>query len=158
MKVYTKVRRREAIARGKEVVGVKWIDINKGDSTNEDYRSRLVAQQFHSKPGEGKEKVEDLFAATPPAKVLKLLLDRVASARSRRGAKRRCIMSINIKRAYFFAPARTDVYVELPPEDKTEEGWESSEEDDDDPPLSSSRGRPLVPGARGGRAPRASHP
>ena len=45
MKVYKKVPisqcRQET---GREPIGVRWVDINKGDSTNPNYRSRLVAQ------------------------------------------------------------------------------------------------------------------
>ena len=45
---------------GKAPVGTRWIDINKGDEVNPDYRSRLVAQEIND------SKREDLFAATPP--------------------------------------------------------------------------------------------
>ena len=52
---------------GKAPIGTRWIDINKGDSTKTNYRSRLVAKEF---------KVDvrpDLFAATPPTECLRLL-------------------------------------------------------------------------------------
>ena len=42
-------------------VGVRWVDVNKGDDTNPDYRSRLVAQKLKRT-----SIVEDLLAATPP--------------------------------------------------------------------------------------------
>lgn len=45
---------------GKEPIGTRWVDINKGDEDNSDYRSRLVAQEIKQ------DKREDLFAATPP--------------------------------------------------------------------------------------------
>ena len=45
---------------GKKPIGTRWIDINKGDEVNPEYRSRLVAQEIKM------DKREDLFAATPP--------------------------------------------------------------------------------------------
>ena len=54
-------------ATGKSPIWTRWIDINKGDATKVNYRSRLVAKEF---------KVDvrpDLFAATPPTECLRLL-------------------------------------------------------------------------------------
>ena len=50
---------------GKAPVKVRWIDINKGDSENPDYRSRLVAKEIK------KDNRDDLFAATPPLEALR---------------------------------------------------------------------------------------
>ena len=44
MRVYEKVPRSWAWRAGKKVIGVRWIDVNKGDSINPKYRSRLVAK------------------------------------------------------------------------------------------------------------------
>ena len=52
---------------GKAPVGVRWVDINKGDVLNPDYRSRLVAKEIK------RDKREDLFAATPPLEANKML-------------------------------------------------------------------------------------
>ena len=52
---------------GKQPIGTRWIDVNKGDSLKPNYRSRLVAKEY---------KVDvrpDLFAATPPTECLRLL-------------------------------------------------------------------------------------
>ena len=54
---------------GKKPIGVRWVDINKGDALNPEYRPRLVAKDF--KRG---AKRDDLFAGTPPLETLKLLL------------------------------------------------------------------------------------
>ncbi len=48
-------------------IKVRWIDINKGDTENPEYRSRLVAKEIK------KDSREDLFAATPPLEALKIL-------------------------------------------------------------------------------------
>ena len=61
MNLYTKVPTKQWAERiGKQPIGVRWIDINKGDSKNPNYRSRLVAREINT------YKRDDLFAATPP--------------------------------------------------------------------------------------------
>ena len=67
-KVYDKVPLQECHDEtGKDPIGVRWLDINKGDEYNKDYRSRLVAQEIK------KDKREDLFAPAPPLEATKLL-------------------------------------------------------------------------------------
>jgi len=67
--VYEKVPLAQCWSRtGKKPIGVRWVDINKGDIRNPKYRSRLVAMEFKC------DKREDLFAATPPVEAKKLLL------------------------------------------------------------------------------------
>ena len=59
--VYSKVPITDCWAStGKAPLGTRWIDINKGDDENEEYRSRLVAKEIKM------NRREDLFAATPP--------------------------------------------------------------------------------------------
>ena len=53
---------------GKGPLGLKWIDINKGDDEFEQYKSRLVAKEIKF------DKREDLFAPTPPLESIKILL------------------------------------------------------------------------------------
>ena len=40
--VYTKVQRKEAPDGGHKVISTRWLDVNKGDAVNPDYRARLV--------------------------------------------------------------------------------------------------------------------
>jgi hypothetical protein len=47
-------------ATGKAPIGVRWVDVNKGDKIHPEYRSRLVAKEIKI------DKREDLVAATPP--------------------------------------------------------------------------------------------
>ena len=58
---------------GKDPIGTRWIDINKGDEMNPEYRSRLVAQEIKT------DTREDLFAATPPLEAKKMLFSPAAS-------------------------------------------------------------------------------
>ena len=58
--VYQKVPIAKCIERtGRRPIGTRWVDINKGDDENPNYRSRIVAQEFNN------HKRDDLFAATP---------------------------------------------------------------------------------------------
>ena len=60
--VYRKVPIQECWdVTGKNPITVRWLDINKCDKENRDYRSRLVAQEIK------RDKREDLFAATSPS-------------------------------------------------------------------------------------------
>ena len=77
--VYRKVPIKECHDKtGKEPIGTRWVDINKGDEATPEYRSRLVAQELNQ------EKRDDIFAATPPLEVLRLMLSILASTRARK--------------------------------------------------------------------------
>eukprot|EP00974_Lingulodinium_polyedra_P077843 7535890-Lingulodinium_polyedra.AAC.1 len=75
-KVWRRTKRSEAQRLGYKVVRTRWIDINKGDTANPNYRSRLVAKEFNNGEEDG------LFASTPPLGALRLLISQVASRRS----------------------------------------------------------------------------
>ena len=50
--VYSKVPISEAwLITGKGPIGTRWVDVNKGDDSNPDYRSRLVAQEINDAKG-----------------------------------------------------------------------------------------------------------
>ena len=59
--VYKKVPISQCLQEtGQEPIGTRWVDVNKGDDLNIDYRSRLVAQELKRLSW-----ADDLFAATP---------------------------------------------------------------------------------------------
>ena len=60
MQVYTRVPRAMQRMKGGKIIGVRWVDVNKGDSETPDYRSRLVGQEFKT------SKNDELYASTPP--------------------------------------------------------------------------------------------
>ena len=110
MMVWRKVRREECLAAtGKPPIKLRWVDINKGDELNPKYRSRIVAKEIRT------DNRPELFAATPPLEFIKYLVSRCAS-RQRRARPSR-LMIQDISKAYFFAPATRDIFIELPPED-----------------------------------------
>ena len=117
--MYTKVPISECVrVAGKRPIGSKWIDINKGDVSNPNYRSRLVAKEIKRGPS------DDMFAATPPLEAKKSLFSMAMTqfARGRaqgiKGTQK--MLFVDVRRAYFYAPARRPVYVTLPDEDAEE--------------------------------------
>ena len=107
MKVYDKVPKDRCWKEtGKAPIGVRWVDINKGDTITPNYRSRLVAMEFKT------DERPEWYAATPPSECLKILISKMASD------KRRKMLYADVSRAYFYAPAARPVYVEIPEEDR----------------------------------------
>ena len=82
--------------------------VNKCDNDSPNVRCRIVAKDFSI------DKRPDLFAATPPLEYLRYLVSRCAS--SQLGPNKTKLMLQDVKKAYFYAPATRDVYVELQPE------------------------------------------
>ena len=106
---------------GKPPITVRWVDVNKGDDTNPNIRSRLVARQIRQ-PGE-----EAIFAPTPPLESLRTILflaatnvqGRAPHVHDPRSERRIQISAIDISRAYFNASIEDGAgptYVMLPPE------------------------------------------
>ena len=91
---------------GSKLITTKWVDTNKGTPEEPNYRSRLVGGEIKT------DDRPDLFAATPPLESLKYVLSLCASTRSHR------ILSIDVKRAYFYAPAKRALFIVLPAEDR----------------------------------------
>ena len=96
------------VAGGKPTKVMWWVDVNKGDTESPNVRSRIVAKDFKvdARP--------ELFAATPPFEYVRYLVPRCAS--SQRGPQKNKLMVQDAKKAYLYAPATRDVYVDLPPE------------------------------------------
>ena len=116
--VYVKVPITECIEKtGRKPIATRWVDINKGDDVNPNYRSRIVAQEFND------HKRDDLFAATPPLEAVKMLLSSAVtegigySVNKMKGMK---IEFIDVRRAYYHADAVREVYIALPQGDEEE--------------------------------------
>ena len=112
----------EAMARtGKKPISVRWLDTNKGDDEECNYRSRLVAREIR-KHGEN-----PIFAPTPPLESLRTIVSLAATSipgecehvRDPHSEHRTQISFIDISRAYFCAETDPNdpTYVELPKED-----------------------------------------
>ena len=92
-----------------KIIGVRWVDVNKGDSQDPEYRSRLVGREFNV----GKD--DALYAATPPLEALRLIISHAATYSD--GGPQRVIMINDVRRAYVYANITRGVYIELPKED-----------------------------------------
>ena len=104
--MWRKVPRTEALRlQGKAPITVKWIDVNKGDDDNPNYRSRLVAREVR-KPWEA-----SIFAPTPPLEALRTIISLAATEikgvvthdRRPNSIRRTQVSVVDISRAYFNA-------------------------------------------------------
>ena len=99
---------------GRGPIGTRWVDVNKGDALHPDYRNRLVAQELKKhNPG------VDMFAAMPPLELKKVLFSLAVSSQHKSGKPYK-LGFIDVKKAYLYAMATREVFVNLPPEVGTE--------------------------------------
>ena len=69
--VWTKVPRQRSYDRiGKAPISVRWVDVNKGDEYEPNYRSRLVARQLKATDFSG----TSYFAPAPPLEALRTVI------------------------------------------------------------------------------------
>jgi hypothetical protein len=116
-----KIVPRSELGPGTTIVKGRWVDVNKGDEQNPNYRSRYVAKEF--KRGSKSSLAAEFFAAMPPLSCSKFLLILAAAERFPdefgnliRPEKPLCVSFIDVKRAHFMSPVRRAIAVELPPE------------------------------------------
>ena len=102
---------------GAAPVAVRWVDTNKGTEEEPQVRSRLVARDFKDRRGGRRD---NLYAATPPLKGLRMLWSKAAAKDSR--GKRRMVLILDAKMAHLNPPCQQDVYIELPAEANAGEG------------------------------------
>ena len=98
---------------GKAPIKSGWVDTNKGDSENPNYRSRWVGKEYNT----GKD--TDMFAATPPLEALRVLVSWLATSQVGQQHRKRMLIC-DVSRAFFYAPVEKALFVELPDEDKEE--------------------------------------
>ena len=115
LKVYDLVSRSEILKTGGKLIGVRWVDVNKGDSTDRNYRSVLVGREFNV----GKD--DTLYASTPPLEALRVITSHAATEVP--GEERRQMIVCGVARAYFYAKIERDVFIELPQEDPNHQIW-----------------------------------
>ena len=77
---------------------------------NPDCRSRLVGREIK------KDQRPDLFAATPPLESLRFVVSLCASTQGE--ARPHRLLTVDVKRAYFYAPVKRPIYIVLPAEDR----------------------------------------
>ena len=109
MRVYDKVPRAAATRDGCRVITTKWVDINKRDQKAPNYRARLVGRELKL------DSRLDLFAATPPLEAIRIICSLCAN--NQYGQQPYRIMTVDVKRASFYARSWRPVCVEIPIED-----------------------------------------
>ena len=112
--VYRKVPLEDAYHfTGKGPIGTRWVDVNKGDDKDPEYRCRFVAKEIQRKHNEA------IFAATPSLEGKKVLFS-LATTGTKNSRDPLKLLFIDVKRAYFYAKAKRPVFVQLPEEDYLE--------------------------------------
>ena len=118
IKLYDKVPRKQALASGKGILPVRWVDVNKGDKQNMKLRSRLVGKELKAKTKEALL-AHELFSATPPWEMIKALFSLLVTDQD--GCKEELVMGVfDISRAHFMPMAQRELYIEIPKEDLDE--------------------------------------
>ena len=102
---------------GRDPVTVKWVDTDKGEGDEVRVRSRLVARDFRVK---GERDREDLFAATPPLELLRMLISKTATVT--KGGGWRKLFFVDVKKAHLNPKCEQDVYFWLPDEANPQAG------------------------------------
>ena len=83
--VWGKTTRQDAVARGCNVVGGRWVDVDKGDDNKPDYRSMFVAKEINTGQEDG------LYASTPPLEAMRWLMGEADTVECQSGyQEKRC--------------------------------------------------------------------
>ena len=103
-------------------MGIRWVDTNKGDNENPEYRSRIVAKDLKTKRDPNMPAI-DTFAPMPALEMLKLMLSLASEWRKSFRGGSLTIMVVDVKRAHWNAAARRVIYIQLPDDDYEEGMW-----------------------------------
>ena len=117
--LYDKVPRGQAVASGKPILPVRWVDVNKGDKAHYKVRSRIVGKELKAKTKEALL-AHELFSATPPWEMVKALFSLLVTDFEKQDKE--LVMGVfDISRAHFMPKVLRELYVEIPEEDKKPE-------------------------------------
>ena len=100
-----------------KIVGVRWVETDKGVPGKPKVRSRLVAQEFATEA----DPMGELFAPTPPLAATRWIMSGAAS-RGKHGPGEERLMLLDFKKAFLYADIERELYIELPEEDEDREG------------------------------------
>jgi hypothetical protein len=118
LKVYEHVSEQTAReTSGRPPISVDWVDINKGDETRPELRSRLVAQETRRVSTLGPEDAAAIFAATPPLEALRFMLSLAMTEQAEDRLAEVVLAFLDISRAHLHSPIRRDVFVKACKED-----------------------------------------
>ena len=104
---------RRSMRPGAKIVGVRWVETDKGTPEKPKIRSRLVAQEFATEA----DPMGERFAPTPPLAATRWILSGAAS-RGKHGPGDERVMLLDFKEAFLYADIDRELYVELPEDDE----------------------------------------
>ena len=107
---------RSRVPPGKRVIGVRWVETDKGVAGSPKIRSRLVCQEFAF----GNATAE-MFAPTPPLSATRYVVSDLAS-RSKHGPGDHRLMLLDFKRAFLYGDVERQIFIELPEDDSRRMG------------------------------------
>ena len=99
------------------MVGVSWVETDRGTSEKPKVRCRLVAQEFAIEA----DPMGVLLAPTPPLAATRWILSGAAS-RGRRGPGEERLMLLDFKKAFLYADIDRELCIELPEDDDRRQG------------------------------------
>ena len=102
---------------GKAPVTVKWVDTSKGSDSEPFERCRIAARDFKER---GDNDRQDLFAATPPLEMKRMLMSKAATIP--KNGKARKLLFIGAKKAHVNTLSGQDVLFALPREAEAKPG------------------------------------
>ena len=118
LRVYEEATEEECKADGCVPIPMRWIDINKGDSSQVVVRSRAVLQETKRRTTIRPNDFAATFAATPPLEGLRMIMSMAMTGQRESSAKQRRILGFyDASRAHFHSPAKRRMYVKTLPED-----------------------------------------
>ena len=103
-------------AKGRKIIGTRFVDVNKGDFQNPNVRSRLVAQDMKL----GQAGSVATFAATPPIEALKLLF--AIHMQQNHDFDQWVLIFIDVKKAHLLPRMKKEVFFRPPKECEVPEG------------------------------------
>ena len=98
-------------ATGRAPISVDWVDVDKGDDSRPEYRSRLVAQETRASSTIASGDIGAVFAATPPLECLRIVCSLIMSSDPAAGLVLRVL---DISRAHPHCEIKRVVHVRLP--------------------------------------------
>ena len=106
---------------GRPRITLKWVDRNKGNQENENYRSRLIVRELKPQGQAVLIPEYPLFLSMPPLlEALKLMCSLLVTSRASRSGGAMALKLTDISRAHFYGISSRRIFVTLPEGDEEE--------------------------------------
>jgi len=115
--LYTKVPRTLMLQEGHKAIPTRWVDVNKGDRSAYNVRSRICGKELKAKTKETLL-AHELFSAMPPWEIIKTLLSLLVTSGVDPDGEELEMGIFDISRAHFMPKASRRLFIEIPEEDR----------------------------------------